>query len=117
MCGWSRRRRTRRRLWKILKPKLNGGNTITAINIQAVPVIIYPAGIIKWTQNELEQLDQKHGKLMNIHNALHPKSDVDRLYLPQKTGCRGLLQIQQVVNESKRSLNGNNNLKMNLLEK
>ena len=42
---------------------------------------------------------------MNMHHVLHPKRDVDRLYLPQKIGGRGLLQIQQVVEEEKRSLN------------
>ena len=46
-----------KRLQKILKSKLNGGNTIKAINTWAAPVIRYPAGIIDWTQNELEELD------------------------------------------------------------
>ena len=62
-----------KRLWKILKSKLNGGHTIKAINIRVVPVIRYPAGIIDWTQNKLEELDQKAWKLMNMHHVLHPK--------------------------------------------
>ena len=61
---------------KILKSKLNGGNIIKAINSWAVPVVRYTAGIIDWTQAEL---DRKIMKLMSAHRALHPRSDVNRL--------------------------------------
>ena len=44
---------------KILKSKLNGGNTIQAINSWAVPVIRYTGGIVDWTIAELEDLDRK----------------------------------------------------------
>ena len=82
---------------KILKSKLNGGNIIKAINRWAVPVVRYRAGIIDWTQAELEDLDRtgiidwtqaeledldrKTKKLMSAHHSLHPQCDVDRLYL------------------------------------
>ena len=56
---------------------------IKAINSCAVPVVRYTAGIIDWTQAELEDLDRKTRKLMSAHHALHPQSDVDRLYLPR----------------------------------
>ena len=42
---------------------------------------------------------------MSAHHALHPQSDVDRLYLPRQAGGRGLLQIRQTVEEKKRGLN------------
>ena len=58
---------------KILKSKLNGGNIIKAINRWAVPVIRYIAGIIDWTQNELEDLDRKTRKLMSAHHSRHPQ--------------------------------------------
>ena len=90
---------------KILKSKLNGGNIIKAINSRAVPVVRYTAGIIDWTQTELEDLDRKTRKLMSAHYALHPQSDVDKLYLPRQVGGRGLLQIRQTVEEEKRALN------------
>ena len=41
------------RIRKILKSKLNGGNTIQAINNWAVQVIRYTAGIVDWTKAEL----------------------------------------------------------------
>ena len=71
-----------KRVRKILKSKLNGGNIIKAINSWAVPVVRYTAGIKDWTQAELEDLDRKTRKLMSGHHALHPRSDVNRLYLP-----------------------------------
>ena len=92
------------RVRKILKSKLNGGNTIQAINNWAVPVIRYTAGIVDWTIAELEDLDRKTRKLMTAHRTLHPQSDIDRLYLPRRIGGRGLLQIRQTVEEEIRNL-------------
>ena len=93
-----------RRVRKLLKSKLNGGNTIKGINSWAVPVIRYTAGIVDWTLAELDELDRKTRKLMTANHALHPQSDVDRLYLPRSEGGRGLQQIRQTVEEEKRSL-------------
>ena len=86
---------------------MNSGNIIKAINSWAVPVVRYTAGIIDctWTQAELEDLDLKTRKLMSVHRALHPQSDVDRLYIPRQAGGRRVLQIKQTVEEEKRALN------------
>ena len=65
-----------KRVRKILKSKLNGGNIIKVINSWAVPVVRYTARIIDWTQAELEDLDRKTRQLMSAHHALHPQSDV-----------------------------------------
>ena len=94
-----------KRVRKVLKSKLNGGNSIRAINSWAVPVIRYTAGIVNWTQAELGDLDRKTRKLMTANQALHPQSDVDRLYLPIQTGGRGLFQVKQIVEEENRALN------------
>ena len=56
-------------------------------------------------QAELEDLDRKTRKLMSAHHALHPQSDVDRLYLTRQAGERGLLQIRLTVKEEKRAFN------------
>ena len=55
-----------RRVRKILKSKLNGMNSISAINYRAVSVVRYGAGIIKWTKEELEKLDRKTRKLLTM---------------------------------------------------
>ena len=44
-------------------------------------------------------LDRKTRKLFTIYGALHPKSDVDRLYVPRKERRRGLISIEDCVEE------------------
>ena len=87
-----------------MKSKLNGGNTIQAINNWAVPMIRYTSGRVDWAIAELEDLDRKTRKLVTAHRTLHPQSDIDRLYLPRRIGGRGLLQIRQTVKEEIRNL-------------
>ena len=82
----------------VLKSKLNGRNIISAINSR------YGAGIIKWTKNELEELDRKTRKLMSMYGAQHPKADVDRLYLKRRDGVRGLIGVEDCVQAEVNSL-------------
>ena len=35
--------------------------------------------------------------MFTIYGALHPESDVDRLYIPRKEGGRGLISIEDCV--------------------
>ena len=42
-------------------------------------------------------MDQRTRKLMTIHKALHPKDDVDRLYVSRKEGGRGLTNIDAAI--------------------
>ena len=41
---------------------------------------------------------------MTMHKTLHPKDDVDRLYVPRKEGGRGLASIEDSVDTSIRRL-------------
>ena len=43
-------------------------------------------------------------KLFTIYGASHPKSDVDRLYIPRKEGGRGLISTEDCVELSIRGL-------------
>ena len=86
-----------RRIRVILKSKLNGRNTITAINSRAVSIVRYGAGIIKWNKTELEKMDRKTRKLLTIYRAFHPQGDVDRLYVSRKEGGRGLISLMDCV--------------------
>ena len=36
-------------------------------------------------------------KTLTVYGALHPKSDIDRLYLKQKHGRRGMISIETCV--------------------
>ena len=49
---------------------------------------------------ELKQIDQRTRKLMTIHKVLHPRDDVDRLYVSRKEGGRGIASIEDSVDAS-----------------
>ena len=42
-------------------------------------------------------MDQRTRKLMTMYKALHPKDDVDRLYVPRKEGGRGITSIEDNI--------------------
>ena len=96
----------KRRVRKILETKLNGGNIIKAINIWAIPMLRYSASFLDWTISELQEMDRRTRKLMTMHNALHPRSNVDRLYIPRSEGGRGLLSVEDTVTLAKLGLQG-----------
>ena len=73
-----------RRTRKILETKLNSWNFIKGINTWAVPLVRYSGPFLKWTWDELKQMDQRTRKLMTMHKALNPRDDVDRLYVSRK---------------------------------
>ena len=72
-----------RRVCKVLETKLNGDNIIKGINTWALSLLRYSAAFIDWNCTELTQLDQRTRKSATMHNALHPKSNVDCLYIPR----------------------------------
>ena len=87
----------KRRLRLILKPSLNGKNKIQAINTLAVALLIYGAGFINWKVDELKKMERMTRKTLTMYEALHPKIDIDRLYLKRKHGGRGLFSIEMCV--------------------
>ena len=53
--------------------------------------------MVDWKTDELKVLDRKTRKMMTLYGALHPKSDVDRVYLARQKGGRGLISCQMCV--------------------
>ena len=41
---------------------------------------------------------------MTMYGGLHPKSDVDRLYVKRKEGGRGLISVERCIREEENSL-------------
>ena len=82
-----------RRIRMVLKSELNAINKIEAINTVATPVVTYSCNIINWTAEDIKNLDRKTRKLLTKERMHHPKSDVDRMYLPRSSGG-GLIQIE-----------------------
>ena len=85
---------------KLLETKLNCRNLIKGINTWAVPLVRYSGPFLKWTRDELKQMDQIRRKLMTMHKALHPRDDVDRLYMSRKEGGSGLASIEDSIDAS-----------------
>ena len=73
-----------RRLRKVLKSKLNGGNLVRGVNTWAVSLIRYSVAFVSWRKSELQVIDRKTRKLFTMYGALHPKSDENRSYIPRK---------------------------------
>ena len=59
------------RMRKLLETKLYCRNLIKGINTWAVPLVRYSEPFVKWTREELQQINQTR-KLMTMHKALHP---------------------------------------------
>ena len=93
-----------RRLRKVLKSKLNGGDLVHGVDTWAVSLLRYSAAFLSWRKSELQAIDRKTRKLFTIYGALDPKSDVDRLYIPRKEGGRGLISIEDCVELAIRGL-------------
>jgi len=77
----------------ILKTKLNGKNTIKAINTYATAVLTYSFGIVKWTPTDLENLQTKMRMLFTRCRFHHPCAAKGSLNLPRQMGGRGLIDI------------------------
>ena len=94
-----------RRIRLVLGSELNAVNRTNAINTLAVPVVTYSFNIINWTVEDLKKLDRKTRKLLTMGKMHHPKADKDRLYLPRKSGGRGLIQIERTFKTTTIGLN------------
>ena len=52
---------------------------------------------LKWTREELQQIDMRTRKLMTKHKALHSRVDIDMLYVSRKEEGRRLTIIDGSV--------------------
>ena len=86
-----------RRIRKLLETKLYSRNLVKGINTWAVPFVRHSGPFLKWTWEELKQMDQRTRKLMTTHKALHSRDDVNRLYVSRREGGRGLACIEESV--------------------
>ena len=73
-----------RRIRKLLEIKLYTSNLIKEINTWALPVVRYSGPFLKCTREELKQMYLRIKKPMTMHKALHPRDDVDRLYVSRR---------------------------------
>ena len=83
-----------RRIRLVAKYELNSVDRIEAINTLAIPVVAYSFNIIHWKLEEIRKLDRKTRKPLTLERMHHPKSDVDKLFLPKSEGGRSLIQLE-----------------------
>lgn len=60
------------------------GIEILAVDTWAVAALRYSTGVIELSDEFREFVDRKTRKIMSLQGALHPKSDVGRLYLSRQ---------------------------------
>jgi hypothetical protein len=91
------RREYLRRVRRVAGSRLNGGNLITAVNVWAVSVVRYTAGVLDWSALDLKDMDIKTRKLLTLNGAFNMRSNKDRLYMKRKVGGRGLISMEECV--------------------
>ena len=82
---------------KSLKTKLCSRNSVKGIITWAVPLLRYSGPFLKWTREELKQMNQRTRKLKTMHMELYPRDDFGRLYESRREGGRGLASIVDSV--------------------
>ena len=87
-----------RRTRKLLETKLCSRNVMKGINSWKVSFVWYSGPFLKWTREELRQMDQRTRKLMMMYKALHPIDDIDRLHVSRKEWGWGPASIEDSVN-------------------
>ena len=84
-----------RRVKFVLKVKMICKNKIVAINTWAISVLRYRVGLVKWNKEEVQKFDRKTRKMI-MYGTLHPKSDIDRIYVRRERG-RGLISCENCI--------------------
>ena len=51
------------------------------MNAWTVALFRYGAGILQWKESKWKAVDRKSKKTMIMYGAIHPMSDVDRMYV------------------------------------
>lgn len=72
----------------VLKSQLNGRNEVRAIDMYAVPVIRYPAGLTAWPKEGIEATDTQDSNLQCME-GFTPS--------PAPEGGRGLVSVRATI--------------------
>ena len=96
-----------KRIHIIWSSELYSNNKVISHNKFAIQVLTPTFGIIKWTKQELEQMDVKTRKTLSCNSSFHVNSDLDRLYTKRDKGRRGVnsitdAYIARIISISKR---------------
>ena len=89
-----------KRLKMIPKSELSSKHTFEAINLYAIPALLYGFPVLDWTITELKIIDRETRKMLLQYHAMHNQSDVTQLYLPRKNDDTGLINMNNHYNNA-----------------
>lgn len=72
----------------------------------AITSLRYRAGIIKWKMRQVKKVDPETRKMLTLHGAFHPKSDIDRLQLSRRLDENGLFSCQDYIEAKEKAVGG-----------
>ena len=87
-----------------MKTRLNGKNLFQALNTRVISVIRYSGAFLDWTKEETKELDRWTRKQLIAGRALHPKSNVMRIYIKGRYVGRGLVSVKECCATELRSI-------------
>ena len=93
-----------KRITLLMKTHLNGKNLFLALNTWVITVMRYSAAFLDWTKEETKELDRWTRKQLIAGRALHPKSNVMRIYIKHSYGGRGLISVGECCAAELRSI-------------
>ena len=96
-CSW---RRLRRRVLEFYVCTDNK-SALTKKSLETYLMILV---FLKWTREELKQIDERARKLLTMHKALHFRDNVDRLYVSRKEVGKGFASFEDSVDTSMQRL-------------
>ena len=77
-----------RRVRKLTLSKLNGGNTIRAIDRRAVLLVRSSAGVLKWTKDELKVMEEFEEPVSIAKNQKKKEKQIDGKFVLQTEEVR-----------------------------
>ena len=93
-----------KRIALLLNTRLNWKNLFLALNTWAISIIRYSAAFLEWTKEEIKELDRWTKKKLIAGRALHPKSNVIRIYIKRRYGGQGLISVEECCAAELRSI-------------
>ena len=93
-----------KRVTPLMKTHLNGKNLFQALNTWAISVIRYSAAFLDWTKEETKELGRWTRTQLIAGRALHPKSNVMRIYVIRRYGGQGLISVEECCAAELRSI-------------
>ena len=81
----------------MVKSKLYSKSMSEGINAQEVGVTQYSADVIDSTKQDIKRMDIATRKILTMNGELHPRSNIEMLYLKRYKGRRGLLSVEKCV--------------------